>query len=551
MFGILAADKLAEEGLDYINQQPDATLIDRPGLSEAEYAALLQAGGIQAMIVRSGIRVTETMLRQPGDLKVIARAGVGVDNIDLAAATERGILVVNTAEASTLTTAELAFSMMAALLRNLGAASDTMRRGGWDRAKFKGRQLHGMTLGVVGLGRIGRTVAERAIAFGMTVLGYDPFVTEDLELAGETVRTFRSFDELCGHVDVLTFHVPKTELTAGMLNTQTFAKCREGVYVVNAARGGIVDEAAAFEALESGRCAGLALDVWEQEPPPADHPLRNHPRALCLPHLGASTVEAQTAVSVDAAKACLAYLRGEGIRGAVNAGGFRVDLNPRQQAYVELARRMSKLLAPMITRGIRSVRINAFEAGLEGAAGTLEREVLIGLLSRYAETPLNPINVANHAAQRGVHTEIRTVTGSDAPAPGMGDLCLEVEGPDGAVDGETPAADRVRRIVGRVYADGQPRVVEINGYRMDMVPEGAMVLVQNRDQPGVIGHVGEALGSAGVNIADMTIARRPADGGGYTALMLLNVDGDVIPENALTRLTQVPGVLRVAAASVT
>ena len=425
-----------------------------------------------------------------------------------------------------------------------------MRDGGWDRAKFKGRQLHGMTLGVVGLGRIGRTVAERALAFGMTVLGYDPFVNEDLSLGGDTVKTFRSFEELCGHVDVLSFHVPKTELTAGMLNASTFAACREGVYVVNAARGGIVDEDAALAALESGRCAGLALDVWEQEPPPADHPLRTHPRALCLPHLGASTVEAQTAVSVDAAKACLAYLRGERIRGAVNAGGFRVDLNPRQQAYVELARRMAKLLAPMITRGIRLVRITAHEAGLEGAAGTLEREVLIGLLSKYVETPLNPINVASHAAARGVQTEVRSVSGSDA-AVGMGDLCLEVEGPEGAVDGDTPAADRVRRIVGRVYADDQPRVVEINGYRMDMVPEGAMVLVQNRDQPGVIGRVGHALGNAGVNIADMTIARRPAESGGYTALMLLNVDGDRVPQAALAELEQVPGVLRVAAASVT
>ena len=549
MFGILAADKLADEGLAYIEGEADARLINKPGLSEAEYGALLAGGGIDAMIVRSGINVTAEVLASPGDLKVVARAGVGVDNIDLNAATERGILVVNTAEASTITTAEHAFGMMMALLRNIGPASRAVYDGGWDRAKYKGRQLKGLRLGVVGLGRIGRTVAERGLAFGMEVMGYDPFVNEDLTLAGETVKTFRSFAELCPHVDVISFHVPKTELTTGMLNAETFALCREGVYVVNAARGGIVDEGALLEALESGRCGGAALDVYTQEPPPADFPLRTHPRCLCLPHLGASTVEAQTAVSVDAAKACLAYLRGEGISGAVNAGGVRVDLSPRQRSFVELADRMSTLLAPMITRGIRAVDVELRGPGLSAAAGNVERTALIGLLRPYADTPLNVINVTRHATQRGITAktslvEVGAGTGDAVP----GELVLQVTGPDGAVDPQTEPADQVRRIVGRVYEDGQPRVVEINGYRMDMVPEGEMVLVQNADQPGVIGRVGALLGNAGVNIADMTIARRANAAGGFTALMLLKLDAKPDPA-VLEALRGEAGVLKVASVS--
>ncbi|MEM8783441.1 MAG: phosphoglycerate dehydrogenase [Planctomycetota bacterium] len=544
-FTVLAADKLAQEGLDWLDAQPDAAVLNKPGLSESEYADLLAAGGVHAMIVRSGIKVTPAMLKNPGDLKVIARAGVGVGNIDLPAATAKGILVVNTAEASTITTAELAFTLLMALLRKIGPASRTVYGGGWDRAKFKGRQLHGMTVGVVGLGRIGRTFAERALAFGMNVVGYDPFVNADLELGGHTVKTFRDFAEMLPHVDAVSFHVPKTTETTGMLNAETFGRCRNGVFVVNAARGGIVDEAALLEALDSGRCAGAALDVYTSEPPPEDSPLRTHPGILAVPHLGASTEEAQTAVSVDAGKACLAYLRGEGITGAVNAGGVRVDLTDKQNAYVELASRMATLLAPMITRGIAQVSIDLCGADLAPAAGTIERTVLIGLLRRHFDTPLNVINVADVAKQRKIKIGA-TIHDEDATMP-AGQLTLTVTGPAGATDDETPAADRTRRIVGRVYDDGLPRVVEINGYPMDMVPAGPMVVIRNDDEPGIIGTVGTTFGAAGVNIADMTIARRPtADASAFTALMLLKLDGDA-PEPLLDELRRKRGIRKVAA----
>ena len=542
-YTLLAADKLADEGLDYVRAQSDAELIDKPGLTEAEYGQLLAGGGIHAMIVRSGIKVTAEVLKDPGDLKVIARAGVGVDNIDLAAATDKGILVVNTAEASTITTAEHAFALMMSLLRQIGPAYKTMAAGGWDRNKFKGRQLHGMTLGVVGLGRIGRTVAERALAFGMNVVGYDPFVSTDLDIAGKTVKTFRDFKDMLPHVDVMSFHVPKTKETTGMLNGETFKLCRKGVFVVNAARGGIVDEQAIVEACESGQCGGAALDVYTSEPPAEDSPLRTHPKILVTPHLGASTVEAQTAVSVDAAKACLQYLRGEGISGAVNAGGVRVDLTEVQAAYVDLAGRMARLISPMVTRGIASIDIEICGTDLGPAGGTIERTALVGLLQRHFDTPLNVINVGAVADQRGIETRI---TKRDHSKASPTELSFVIHGPAAAVDADTPDVDKVRRIVGRVYDDLQPRVVEINGYKMDMVPAGDMAIIQNDDRPGIIGVVGTEFGKAGVNIADMTISRRATPGSDKaTALMLLKLDAPA-PSSLTEALQQHDGLLKLA-----
>ncbi len=543
-FGILAADKLAQEGLDWIAAQPDCTLFDKPGLTEAEYAELLAAGGIHAMIVRSGITVTAPMLENPGDLRVIARAGVGVDNIDLEAATAKGILVVNTAEASTITTAELAFTLMCGLARNIGPASRVMSQGGWDRNKYTGTQLAGKTVGVVGFGRIGQTFATRALAFEMNVLAFDPFINAATMMDGR-VKMYTDFSQMIPHCDILTFHVPLNDATRGMLNAQTFAKCKKGVMVINAARGGVVDEDAIIPALEAGHCGGIALDVYNEEPPAADSPLRTHPKVLCTPHLGASTKEAQKAVSTDAAYQCLEFLRGEGIKGAVNAGGVRVDLDAIQTAFVDLSQRMSDLIAPMVTRGISEVGIELGSKKLGPASGTIERTVLIGLLQPHTEQRLNVINVGPYAEQRGIKTRTAVVEEGDASgSPSIPELVIEIKGPANKIDPNTPAADRTRRIVGRVYDDGKPRVVEINGYHMDMVPAGHMAVIQNDDKPGIIGTVGSEFGNAGVNIADMTISRRKVEGK-VTALMVLKLDSPATDE-LIDRLLKRDGILKVA-----
>ncbi len=521
-FKILAADKLAQEGLDYVRSQPDAELESKPGLTEDELSGIV--GQYDGLIVRSGAQVTAKVLANPGRLKAIARAGVGVDNIDLTAATAKGILVMNSAEASTITTAEHAFTLMMALARNIGAAYKTMAQGGWDRQKFQGTQLAGKTLGVIGFGRIGQAVAERALAFGMGVVAYDPFFNAATAMDGR-VKMFKKAEDLLPHADILTFHVPLNDQTRGMLNGQTFELCRKGVMVVNASRGGVIDEKALMVALETGRCGGAALDVFETEPLEADSPLRSHPRVLVTPHLGASTVEAQRAVSVDAAASLLTYLRGEGIQGAVNAGGLRVDLDPIQERFVQLTRRMACLMSPMITAGVAQVTFELSGEALASSASMIERVGLVGVLGSHMDVPLNIVNVKHVAEQRGI--KLRIVTSEEG----------KLEGPQLAI--EVRGGDQPHRIVGRVYHDMRPRVVEIDGYHMDIVPAGAMLLILNQDMPGMVGLVGTEIGEAQVNIADMAISRRDD-----TALMVLKVDAPV-PESLLNRLRHRPGMLKV------
>lgn len=521
-YRILAADKLAQQGLDYIQSQPDAELVSKPGLSEEELAAII--GEYDALIVRSGVTVTSAVLENPGRLKVIARAGVGVDNIDLPAATSKGILVINTAEASTVTTAEHAFALMMALARNIGPAYRKMAEGGWDRGKFQGRQLFGKTLGVAGFGRIGRTVAERALAFGMKVVAFDPMISSQTEMDGK-VRMFRDFAEMCPHVDIISFHVPLNDQTRGMLNDDTFALCREGVLIVNAARGGVVDEAALIRAADSGQCAGAALDVYTNEPPAADDPLRTHPNILCTPHLGASTVEAQEAVSIGAAEAALDFLRGNEIRGAVNAGNIRLDLDLDQAAYVDLAHRMARMQSPLLTN-VKSVTVEITGRKLAKASETIQRMALIGLLSDHLAQPLNIVNVKHVAEQ--YHIDAHTVIHEDESSGTQ--LVIQSQSADGMT----------RRIVGRVYEDLKPRIVEIDRYFMDMLPAGWMVLLKNEDRPGMIGSVGNAFGQAGINIADMTISRREE-----TALMVLKVDAEPT-DTVLRDILERPGILKIA-----
>ncbi len=533
-FKILVPDKLAAEGLAFIESQPDVELTSKPGITVDELVPI--AGNYDGMIVRSGIKVTAEVLADPGELKVIARAGVGVDNIDLEAATAHGILVLNSAEASTISTAEHAFTLMMALARNIGPAYKKMTEGGWDRSAYTGTQLAGKTLGVVGFGRIGQTVAQRALAFEMKVVAYDPFINQPTMMDGQ-VKMHRRFEDMLPLADILTFHVPKNDDTRGMLNGETFGQCRKGVLVINAARGGIVDEQALVEALDSGQCGGAAVDVYESEPPPEDHPLRSHPRVLVTPHLGASTGEAQQAVSVSAAQFLLAYLRGEGVTGAVNAPGLRVDLDPMQACFVDLASRMAQLISPMVTRGFASIDIELAGSDLSPAAGTIERVALINLLREHFDVPLNIINVSQVAQRRGIQVRLVTLDESQRGGP---QLTIEITGPREAVQDAEHPADKKRRIVGRVYEDMRPRVMEINGYHMDMIPEGVMILIQNDDRPGMVGAVGMCLGEAKVNIADMAISRRDK-----TALMLLKVD-DEPTEQILEALRACSGILKAA-----
>lgn len=523
-YKVLAADELAEEGLTFIRCQNDAELVYKPGLGEQEMAEII--GKHDGMIVRSGVKITAKVLLEPGRLKVIARAGVGVDNIDIEAATRAGILVINTAEASTTTTAEHAFALMLGLARNIGPAYRSMSEGRWERNQYRGTQLSGKTLGVIGFGRIGRAVTQRALVFGMKVVGFDPLIHNESEMGG-TVKMVHSFAQLAPLADIITFHVPLNDQTRNMLDAASLQLCRRGVLVVNAARGGIIDEQALLAAIESGLCGGAALDVFSNEPPGADHALRGHPKILLTPHLGASTVEAQQAVSIGAAEALLAYLRGHEVRGAVNAPGIRFDLDPLQVAFLDLAHRMGMLICPMLGGGLESVSFEMCGPRLAKASQTIEGMGMIGLLKDRLTVPPNLVNITHIAEQYGIQR--RTVITEDNKQTGNC-LAMELKSSNNAP---------VRRIVGRIYDDLRPRIVEINGYHMDMIPSGTMVLLQNEDRPGMIGLVGMEFGKGAINIADMTISRRD-----QTALMVLKVDAPA-DDAMIHRLQNCPGIFKV------
>lgn len=532
-YKILVADKLADEGLNFLKQSG----IDfdvKVGLKEDELAG--EVGNYDALIVRSGAKVTAKVLTHPGQLKAIARAGVGVDNIDLEAATAKGILVLNTAEASTLSTAEHALALMMSLARKIPAANQSLRSGALDwkkRSAYQGTQLAGKTLGVVGMGRIGRTVASRAIAMEMTVLGFDPYFSAESALDGK-VRMVRDFDEFLAQLDVITFHVPGGEQTRHLLNRdRLFGKCKPNLLVINDARGEVVDEFALAEALKEKKIAGAALDVYQTEPPAKDHPLFGLENAVLTPHLGASTDEAQTAVSVDAAKAIVAYLTSGEIRGAVNAGGIKLDLPPDEAPFLQLASRIGALLTGMHEGGYKTITIRTSGPRAQKHMATLLRLATVELLKPHLDTPVNVINVEHIARQRGI--ELVQIPEASPPAGLIGDVVgIRVDGPNG----------ESHRVLGTVYADGLPRVLRTDGFAMDMIPEGQMVIILNKDMPGIIGTVGTSFGDAGVNIADMVISREFASDGTAHALMMLKTDSEATPA-LINRLRARPGILRV------
>jgi D-3-phosphoglycerate dehydrogenase len=532
---ILVADKLAEEGLQYLKQNGAAFDV-KVGLTDDELAATI--GDYDAMIVRSAPKkaAISKALANPGKLKAIARAGVGVDNIDLEVATAKGVLVMNTAEASTLSTAEHALALMFSLARKTPQAHSSFKSGQLDwkkRSVYQGTQLAGKTLGVVGLGRIGRTVASRAVAMEMTVLGFDPYFSAPTALDGK-VKIIRDFDEFLSQLDVITFHVPGGEGTKHLLNRERlFNKCKPNLLVINDARGEVLDELALADALKEKKIAGAGIDVYATEPPAKDHPLFGLDNVVLTPHLGASTDEAQTAVSVDACKAILAYLNNGEIRGAVNAGGVKLDLPPDEAPFAKLASRIGSLLAGYCEGGFKSITLRVSGTRAPKHMSTLLRLATVELLKPHlGEGSVNVINVEHLARSRGI--ELVQIHEPNPPAGLIGDIVgIRAEMADGSS----------HRILGTVYADGLPRVVRVDDFAMDMIPEGRMVLLENNDQPGVIGVVGTTFGDAQVNIADMVLSR-VINKDGARALMVIKTDSE-IPEAMLNRLRARPNILKV------
>ena len=524
---MLVADHLDEQGVERLRREAGVEVEVRPNLDRAVLVA--RVGEFDALVVRSATRVDRELLEAGRHLKVVGRAGVGVDNIDVEEATRRGVVVVNTPEANTLAVAEHTLALMLALARHIPRAHHHLAvERGWNRQRFMGVQLSGKTLGLVGLGRIGSEVARRARAFGMTVLAYDPYVGPERAAAlGVQVVPLA---ELLASSDFVSIHCPLTPRTRHLLGEAELARMKPGSYLINCARGGIVDEAALAAALRSGRLAGAALDVFEQEPPRESPLWEVADRLVVTPHLGASTHEAQTDAAVQVAEDVLRVLRGEFPRHAVNLPAIPADRWPWARPYVELARRLGRvfteLFGPSVLRRLEVVYQGELAEAPETPA--LTAAVLWGILLPVLQEGVTLANASALASERGIQwVETRLRSGPDAASVAGGGpaILLRATGPDGR-----------RLSVGGVVVEGECRLVEINGYRVNIEASGYLLVSSHQDKPGIIGKVGTLLGQHGINIAYMQVGRdRP---GGH-AVMVVGVDSPV-PEPVLLELRRIP-----------
>ncbi|RMH37294.1 MAG: phosphoglycerate dehydrogenase [Deltaproteobacteria bacterium] len=467
-----------------------------------------------ALIVRSRTQVTREVIDAGARLKLIGRAGIGVDNIDVAAASRRGILVENTPGGNAVTTAEHALCLLMALARHIPQAAASMRAGKWEKKRFNGRELCGKTLGVIGLGNIGRIVADRARGLHMTVIGCDPFLSADAaaRLGVELV----DFDTLCARADFVTVHTPLTAATRGLIGAEALARMKPGVLIVNAARGGIVDEAALVDALERGHVGGAALDVFETEPPPPDHPLRRHERVVCTPHLGASTDEAQEKVAAEIAEQVVAFAERGEVRNAVNMTPVPVELREALAPWLDLARQMGRLVGQLAHgdgRAIDELTVEVLGELADTGAKACANAALVGLLGTFLDVPVNEVNAPLIAAERGLGVrEVAQRKGVDYAA---------------AVALTARAGDRQHYVKGTLYHIGgkvAPRIVQIDDFLVETKPRGRLLVVRNHDRPGVIGKVGTLLGDRSINVNSLHVGLHRPSG---VAIALWNVDASV------------------------
>jgi D-3-phosphoglycerate dehydrogenase len=516
---ILVSDELAPQGLEILERARGMRVEYRPGLAPGDLlAAIADADGL---VIRSGTKVTADVIAAAKQLQVIGRAGIGVDNVDVPAATARGIVVMNTPGGNNITTAEHAVALLVALARHIPQATASMKEGQWEKSRFMGMELYNRTLGVIGLGRIGRIVADRARGLGMKVIAHDPYLSEsavpnlDVELVG--------LDDLFARADAITLHVPKTKDTTMLLDRRAFAKMRRGVLVVNAARGGIIDEAALLEALESGQVGGAALDVFEKEPPPKDHPLLRHERVICTPHLGASTEQAQVNVAIAIAEQVRDYLLSGIIGNAVNVPSISREALGRVRPYLELATKLGRFQGQLCPGQIEQIEVeySGDAAALDVAPITVA--VLKGLLESISDQ-VNMVNAPVIARERGIKViESKSSRTSDFASAITTRVsgCLE------------------RLVAGAIFHGGQPRIVRIDDFMLEAIPEGPTLLLLNHDRPGVVGHVGTVLGEEGVNISRMQLALVRERG---EACMLVNVDSAPSPA-VMERLRSLPHMI--------
>ncbi len=521
MIKVLISDKLAPEGLQILKNVKEFQVDSKPGISPDDLKAIIK--DYDALIIRSETKVTADIIAAADRLKFIGRAGVGVDNVDLKAATKKGVVVMNTPGGNTTSTAEQTMSLILALSRNIPQACASLKAGKWERSKFTGVELHGKILGVVGLGRIGSTVARMAKAFGMKIVGYDPFIT--VELAKQIGVEIVEKDDLLKRADYITIHVPKSTDTKSFISDKEFDLMKKDVRVINCARGGIIDESALVRALESGRIKGCALDVYEKEPPDFQSPLFKFDNCVATPHLGASTSEAQVNVAIEIAEAIRNALLGQGIVNATNFPSIDAETFKVLEPYVELSEQMGKFAGQLIDGRVSNIKI--FYSGVlcDYKTAPVSMALVYGILKPALGDSINLVNSLDVARERAVKVEeIKTNEKQEF----VNLIRLEV------------ATDKDPFVLfGTLSSNSQPRIVKVNNVYVEAIPRGYMLYINNNDRPGIVGAVGTILGKNKINIASITFGREQKGG---RVISVVNVDNE-IPESVLQELRQTPDIL--------
>jgi len=492
---------------------------EKPKLSKDELLKIIPE--YDAVVVRSATQMTNEIISAAKNLKVIGRAGVGVDNIDADAATRKGILVMNTPGGNTISTAEHTMSLLLSLARKIPQANASLQRNEWERKKFLGTELQGKTIGVVGLGKVGREVAKRAQAFEMNVIGFDPVLAPDV--ATKMKIEFVSLEEIYRRADFITLHTPLNDETKNLLNKETLKKCKQGVRIINCARGGLVNENDLLQSLETGSVAGAALDVFENEPP-KDSPLLKHPNIIATPHLGASTEEAQEKVALQIAEQIADYLLERGISGAINGDAIQLALKEETKPFIQLAEKFGKLTAQLLKGNLRSISVSTFGAQLNDSLPILISAVLKGTFNVLLSEPVNFINAISIAKERGI--EVIEKKGMEHNAYSQ---LLKVE---------FKTEKEKRSFAGTVFGTSNLRIVEIDEFYFEVIPEGHLLFYSNIDQPGMLAAASKILADGKINIGNVSLGRY---GVGTKALTVMTVDSP-ISENVLRNLSNIAGV---------
>jgi D-3-phosphoglycerate dehydrogenase / 2-oxoglutarate reductase len=507
---VLVADPISPKGVELLESGGQLLVEVKTGLKEDQLLSI--AAEYSAIVVRSQTKITAKVIDVAKRLKAVGRAGVGVDNVDVDAATRRGVIVMNTPGGNTVSTAEHAFSLLVSIARNIPQAHASMKAGKWDRKSFEGVELHGKTIGIFGMGRIGTEIARRVISFGMRAIAYDPYLSPSRARSLQ-VELFEDLDQVLAQSDFVTMHMPLTAETKHLINAERIAKMKRGARIVNCARGGLIDEQALFDALQSGQIAAAALDVYEIEPPPADFPLRTLSNVVFTPHLGASTAEAQESVGIEIAEAIRSVLLEGVIRNAVNVPNIDAKTLAVIAPYLVFGEKLGRFLRQVAPKRCEMLSINYSGRVNDFETSPISRYILKGFLEEAGGGEVNPVNATSLAQTLG----LKTVETKDSAAGEFTDLVdLQAVG-----HGETVS-------VAGTFIGASPRIVRINGRHVEARSVGVLLLLENHDVPGIVGQIGTVLGAHSVNIANMSLSR---DHRGGEVLTVLNLDS--VPDESI------------------